>query len=141
LGYYAVFRWVGLYHLELDCSHATTDKESVALANGTIGFEEIRFEVNIENISTKTLDRVVEWKNMDTFAIFDVKTLVYDSNVAKFDSQIIASDLVHLDFALFNIIRAETDKDRIASFLSTDYDRVSPEQLEGFHCCGIKGSD
>lgn len=49
-------------------------------------FEEIWFEIDIENVPAKTLNRIIEWKDVDPLAIFDVETLMYVNYVPKLDA-------------------------------------------------------
>ena len=67
-------------------------------------FEEIRLEVDIENVATETLDRVVKWKNMDSFAVFDVMTCVDIDEITKFHSQVVTRYFVHLNPTLLHFI-------------------------------------
>ncbi len=84
-----------------------------------ITFQEVGLEVNIEDVTTQTLDGVVERQNMNSFSVLDVETLMYADEVAKFDSQIVTSNFVHLNAALFNVIRTQANQYGIASLLAT----------------------
>ena len=81
--------------------------------------EEVWLEVNIEDVAAETFNRVVEGKDVDTLSVFDIKALMYVYEIAELDPQVVAGDLVHLYASLFNIIRAETDKDCIAPLFTT----------------------
>ena len=82
-------------------------------------FQEVRSQVNIEDVPTQALDRVIEGKNVDTFAVFNIGALVNNSDVPKLHSKVVSGDLVHLDPSLFNIIGTKNDEDGVASLLST----------------------
>ena len=68
--------------------------------------QKIRFEVNLENVTAQTLDRVVERKYVDALAVLDVEALVNVDEVAEFHSQIVAGHFVHLDSAFVYVIGA-----------------------------------
>ena len=76
-------------------------------------FEEVRLEVDLEQVAGKTLDRVVEWEDVDTLAILDVQARVDVDNIAELDSKVVAGDLVHLDFALFHGVGAQANENSI----------------------------
>ena len=94
---------------------------------------------------------------MDAFAIFDVWTLVNNSNISQFHPEVVSGDLVHLDLSLLNIIGTENDEDGIAPLLSAaklstetlelvnfiipDDNSVSSEELQCLHCGWIKGGN
>ena len=80
--------------------------------------KEIWLEVNIEDITGETLDRVVEWEDVDALAVLDVQAGVYVHNIAELHAQVVTGDLVHLDLALLDVIRAQADKDGISPLLT-----------------------
>jgi hypothetical protein len=55
---------------------------------------------------------------MDALAVFYVETRVHSDEVTELDTQVVASDLVHLNAALFDVVRGKADKDGVAPFLS-----------------------
>jgi len=55
---------------------------------------------------------------MDTFAIFDVWTLVNNCDITQFHPEVVSGDFVYLNPPLFNIIGTENNEDRIAPLLS-----------------------
>lgn len=67
---------------------------------------------------------------MDTFAIFDVWTLVNNCDITKFHPEVVSGDLVHLNLPLFNIVGTENNEDCITSLLSAIkvVNRNSPTQ-------------
>ena len=82
-------------------------------------FEEVRFEINIEEVTAETLDGVVEWKDVHSFTVLDIEALVHVNEIAKLDAQVVARDLVHLYPALFDIVGAQADQDGVAPLLAT----------------------
>jgi len=104
LGDYTIFSGVGFSNLEFDCSHSTTDEEGITLADWSISFVKVWFEIYVKDVPAETLDRVVEWEDMDAFTVFDVEALMYMDEVPEFDSQVVASDLVHLDATFAHVI-------------------------------------
>lgn len=87
--------------------------------HGRLTLQEVWFQVDIKNISTETLDRVVEGENVDAFAVFDIWTLVNDRDISQLYPEIVSGDFVHLDLSLFNIIGTEDDENSVTSLLST----------------------
>lgn len=71
--------------------------------------EEIRLEVDIEDVAAETLNRVIERQNMHPFTVFDIKALMDIDKVAELHSQVVARNLVNLDATLLNIIGAQAD--------------------------------
>ena len=80
--------------------------------------EEVGLQEDIENVARKTLDRVVEGEDVYPLAVLDVVACMYAYEVAELDAQVIPCDLVELDAALLNIVRADTDQDCILALLS-----------------------
>jgi hypothetical protein len=56
---------------------------------------------------------------MDTFAVLDVQTRVNVDEIAELDSQIVASDFVHLDSTFLDVIRAQANEDSVSPFFAT----------------------
>jgi hypothetical protein len=83
-------------------------------------FEEIGLEVDIENVATEAFNGIIERKDVDTFSVFDIETLVDVDEIGEFYAEVIASDLVHLNPTLLDVIGAQTDEDSVSSLLSTD---------------------
>ena len=67
-------------------------------------FEEVGLEIDVKNVATETLDGVIKGQDVYTFAVFDVQALVDVDKIAELDSQVVTSDLVHLDSAFLNIV-------------------------------------
>jgi len=57
---------------------------------------------------------------MNTFTVFDIETLMYIDEITEFNAEIIASNLVHLNPAILDIIRAQADKNSIPPLLSSE---------------------
>jgi hypothetical protein len=87
--------------------------------NTEITFKEVRFEINIKDVSTKALDRVIKRQDMHSFSIFDVKALVHIDEVAEFDSEIVASHFIHLYTTLLDVVGAQANEDSVASLLAS----------------------
>jgi hypothetical protein len=81
-------------------------------------FKEVWLEVDIEDIATKTFDRVIEGKNVYPLAIFYVQTLMDIDKIAKFYSQVIPGNLVHLNTTLLDVIGTQANENGITTFLS-----------------------
>jgi hypothetical protein len=85
-----------------------------------LALKEIRLDVYIKNITTQSLDRVLEGKNVHALAIFDVETLVNIHKIAKLDAKVVTCNLVHLYASFLDIIGAETGEDSIPPLLSAE---------------------
>ena len=83
-------------------------------------FKEVRLEVDVKDIATKTFDGVIEGKNVYPLAIFYVQTLVDIDKIAKFHSQVISGNLVHLNATLLDIIRTQANENSVTTFLSPE---------------------
>ena len=81
-------------------------------------FEEVRFEINIEEVTAETLNGVVEWKNMHSFTVLDIETLVNVNKITELDSQVVASNFVHLDLAFLDVIGGQANENCISPLLS-----------------------
>ena len=87
-------------------------------ANSKRTLQEVRLEVDIEQVAAETLHGIVERKYVYSLAVLDVRTSVNVNDIAELDSQVVSGDLVHLNLALVDIVGAETDKNGISSLLS-----------------------
>ena len=82
-------------------------------------FEEVRFKINIEEVTAETLDGVVEGKDVYALAVLDVQARVHVDHVAKLDTEVVTGDLVHLDLALLNSIGAQANEHGVMPPLPT----------------------
>ena len=80
--------------------------------------QEVRLEIDIKNVAAETLNGVVEGQDVDAFAVLDVQALMYVHQIAELDAKVVARDLVHLNLALFDVIRAQADENRVSPLLS-----------------------
>jgi hypothetical protein len=90
--YDTVVGGVGFDDLELDRSHTTTDEEEIALADGSVGLEEVRLEVDLEEVSGDALDGVVDGEDVDALSILDISAGVKRHDISKTDTQVLADD-------------------------------------------------
>lgn len=90
--YNAVLCWVSLNDLELDGTHASADQEKIALADGSVGLQEVWLQVDLEQVAGDTLDGVVYGENMDALSVLDVGAGVKGDNVSKADTQVLANN-------------------------------------------------
>ena len=98
LGNDTVLGGVCFNNFEFNSSHTTSYEESVALADGAVGchkisemfkkqfqkrtLEEIRLEVDFEQVATQPLDGVVKGEDMYPLSVLDVETLVNVDEIA-----------------------------------------------------------
>ena len=80
--------------------------------------QEVWLEVNIEDVAAETLDRVVEGQNVYTLSVFDIEALVNVDKITQFYAEVVASDFVHLNAALLDVVRAQANKDSVASLFA-----------------------
>ncbi len=81
-------------------------------------FKEIRLEVDLKDVAAEAFHRVIKGKNVHALAILDVEAGMDVDKVAELDAQVVAGNLVHLDSALLDIVRAQTDEHRVFSLLA-----------------------
>jgi hypothetical protein len=86
LTYNTVICWFSLDNLELDSSHTAANKEEISLADRSIGFQEVWLEVDLEQVSSDTLDSVVDWQDMDAFAILDIRASMERDDISETDT-------------------------------------------------------
>ena len=55
---------------------------------------------------------------MYALAVLDVVAGGYVDEIPEFDAQVVTRDLVYLNFALIDVIRAEDNEDGVSPFLS-----------------------
>jgi len=79
----AVLVGISLYHLKFNGTHASSDKEEVSLTNWAVSLQEVGLQEDVEEVSGDSLDGVVNWQNMHTFTIFDIRALVYGDNISE----------------------------------------------------------
>lgn len=128
LGDDAELRRIRLDNLELHRAHTSSNKESIALANGAVGLQEVGLEVNVEQVAGKALDGIVEWQNVYALAVFNVVAWMYGAQVTKLDAKVVTSHctreltngvrqrpseqpltLVHLNLALRHVIASQAN--------------------------------
>ena len=80
--------------------------------------EEVGLQEDIENVARKTLDRVVEGEDVYPLAVLNVVAGMYADEITELDAQVIPCDLVELNAALLDVVRADTDQDCILALLS-----------------------
>ena len=92
--------------------------------------KEVWLEVDVENVAAETLDRVVEWQDMYALSVLDVEALMNMNKVSELDTQVVTGDLVHLDLALLDVIRAQADENSVSPLLPSKNAEISTRQLE-----------
>jgi hypothetical protein len=80
-------------------------------------FKEVGLEIDVKDVATEAFDGIIEGQNVYALAVFDIEALVDVDKIAEFDSQVVSSDLVHLDSAFFDIVGAQTNEHSIVSLL------------------------
>ncbi len=62
-----------LLYLKLHSSHPPTGQKNVSLVDRPVGLQEIRLEVDIEEITSDALYSVIYWQNVDPLAILHIR--------------------------------------------------------------------
>jgi len=65
----------------------------------SLTIEEIRLQVHIKDVSTKTLDGVIKQKYVHTLPIMNIEALVHVNEVSELHLQVVVGHFVHLDVA------------------------------------------
>lgn len=89
-------------------------------------FKEIWLEIDIKNIFTQALDRVLEGKDVDTPAILDIEARAHANKITYLDTEIITDNPIYLDVTFRSLLGTQTNEDRVPSHLPTgvkDYRR------------------
>ena len=81
----------------------------------SLTIKEIRLQIHIEDVSTKTLDGVVK----HVLPVLNVETLVHINEVFELYLQVVAGHCVDLDAAFLYIIRAEANENGVAPLFTT----------------------
>lgn len=90
--YNTVVGGISLDDLELNSSHASTDQEEVPLADGSVGLQEVGFEVNLEQVSSDALNSVVDREDVNAFAVFDISAGVKGDNISETDTKVLTNN-------------------------------------------------
>lgn len=83
---------VSLNHLEFNGSHATTDKEGVALADGSIGFQEVGLEESLKEVTSQTFHSVINRQDVDTLTVLDIRAGMEGQHITKTNTQVVADN-------------------------------------------------
>lgn len=92
LAYNAIIGGIRLNDLEFHGSHATTDKEQITLANGSVSVQEVWLQINFEQASGDALDGIINRKDVNALAVFDVGTGMERNNISETDTKILTDD-------------------------------------------------
>jgi hypothetical protein len=71
----AVLSGIRLDNLELNSTHPTSRKESVAFTDGTVGLKEVWLQVHVKQVTADALNRVTEREHVDPLSILHVSAL------------------------------------------------------------------
>lgn len=74
--------------LELHSPHPTTGQEEISLLDGAVSIEKVGFDVDIKEVTSDTLDTVIDGKDMDPLAIRSFALMDRD-NVTKANLQVV----------------------------------------------------
>lgn len=118
----------------------------------TISFQEVRFQVNIEEISKNVVkvnklpslikccslpsnssDSVVNRQDVNALSILHVRTRLNRNDVRQADTQVIAHHTIHADLLVGASIIRQHNADRLLATLSLEQNGVASEQLKLVH--------
>ena len=80
--------------------------------------EEVRLEINLEQVTTQTLNGVVKGKDVYPLSVLDIETLVNVDKITEFYTQVLSRNLVQLNASFLDGIRGQADGDCVVAFLS-----------------------
>lgn len=83
---------ISFNHLEFNSSHTATNKESIALADGSIGFQEVGLEESFKEVTSQTFNSVINRQDMDTFTVFDIRTRMKSKHITKTNTQVVTDN-------------------------------------------------
>ncbi len=127
-------------YLEVDGSQTSTNNEGVALVNGSISFQEVRLEEDLEPVSGQPFDGVVDRQDVNSLAILDVRAFCHGDDVAQTNPEVISDNAVHADLLVGHRVVAEHDADGLLSLLAFEQDGVAAEEPELVHL-GLREGD
>ena len=84
--------------------------------NKTLTVKEIRFQVNVKDVSAQTLNGVIKKKNVHSLAILYVKALVYVNKVSELHLQVVSGYFVHQNAVFLYVIRTQENKNGVVPF-------------------------
>jgi hypothetical protein len=67
---------ITLYNLELDRTHGATHDKLVALSDRTVSLDKVWLEVYVKEVTSHTLDRVIDGKDVDALSVLDIRARV-----------------------------------------------------------------
>ena len=109
--------------------------------NGSISFEEVRLEEDLEPISGQPLDGVVDRQNVNSLSVFDVRAFGHGNDVAQTNPEVVSDDAVHADLLVGNGVVTENDADCLLPLLAFEQDGVAAEEPELVHLGLREGDD
>jgi len=105
------------------------------------GAAPLRLATDLEKVAGDALDGIIDGKNVNAFAIFDVGAGLHHNHVTETNTQVFAHSLVHANFALLDCLIREDDTDSILALLSLDEDSIATEQAELLHGIEMQGNN
>mmetsp|Transcript_28442 Transcript_28442/g.80059 ORF Transcript_28442/g.80059 Transcript_28442/m.80059 type:complete len:454 (-) Transcript_28442:148-1509(-) len=135
-GHDAVRGGVRLHDLEFHGVHGGSHQEEVALLDGTVGLEEVGFEVHVKEVSSHALDGVVQREDVHALSVRHVPAGGDGHDIRQAHAEVLAHDLVHSDAGAVAGLIGQHDADGVAALLSLDEHGVSAEELELLHLGG-----
>ena len=114
---------------EFDGSHTTTNDENVSLVNGAIGLQEIRLKVHIKEVTSKALHSVINRKNMNPLAVFDIRARSNRYHISQSNPKVVTNNPIHSDFFIRNSIIRKDNANSFLPLLALENNRISLEEL------------
>merc|ERR1719244_1436673 len=95
-----VGRRICLDHFELHSPHPTSHDEGVSLVNWSVGFKEVRLQVDLEPVASEALNTVINGENVDSLAILNIWTRLDSHDISKSNTKIVTNSSVHSDLLI-----------------------------------------
>ena len=130
------FSRISLNNLELDSFETTSDKEGISLLYRSVAIFEVRDQECLCQITSDTLNSVINWKNVDSISIRDVSAWMDLNDIAESHSQVVSDDFVHSDLVVLEVISifdGETDAHSVSSLFTFEKNCISLHDFKLVH--------
>lgn len=137
------FLWLTSNDFEFDWFERPTDHECIVLLEWSVRVSEVWNEVCRCDITSETLDAVVEGKDVDFGEVWAFGAWKNGDEIAETDSEVLSDHLVHPDLGVVKLVVDEGDGDGELTSLASEGDVVSLEDFELVHLglghldCGV----
>jgi hypothetical protein len=104
------------------------------LSNRSIGFEEIRFEVDVKERTSESFHTVGDGEDGDALSILDIGTGVDGDDIAQTNAVVGSYNTVDTGHSVVEVIIGKNDQNGVLSLLALDENGITSEKAKRFHC-------